>query len=329
MPNSTPKLLAIVWAPDEQRTELLSRRLSAELYHVHFMKYKQPLYAPFKYPLQWMKTWQILFTRRPKFVFVTNPPFIAAYCVWFYCLMSGARMILDTHPPSLYSRKWGWSLPLQRWVALRAYINLTDQIRFKRLFDGWGCPNTIVLERPPKDITTRNITSTVDSNKFEVTVINTFAEDEPLQCVLDAAKIMPDVTFNITGDVAMGNRALIEAGTENCIFTGYLHGDDYWNTLNRSRAVMALTIFPHSLMLSPSEGLVLNKPVIISRQEATTEYFYKGAVFVENTGDSIVAGIREVQRREKELIQETREFLEERQSVWDTNFRALEGLLAN
>jgi hypothetical protein len=140
---------------------------------------------------------------------------------------------------------------------------------------------------------------------------------------------MPDVTFNITGDVTMGDRALIGAATANCVFTGYLQGDDYWNTLNRSRAVMALTTFRHSLMLSPSEGIVLNKPAIISRQETTTEYFYKGAVFVENTGDSIAAGIREVQRRENDLIQETREFLEERQRIWDTNYRALEALLSN
>jgi hypothetical protein len=327
--NKSPHIIAIVWAPEEQRTESLARRLNAPVHHVHYMKYKQPLYAPFKYPLQWLKTWQILFDLRPKFVFVTNPPVFAAYCVWLYCLVTGSRMLLDTHPPALYSQKWGWSVPLQRWVAKRAYINLTDQNRFKRMFEGWGAKNVIVLERPPKDVGAKNLTTQVDPTKFEIGVVNTFAEDEPLQCILDAAALMPEVTFHITGDLEKGDKAQIASAPKNCIFTGYLRGDDYWNMLNKCRAVMTLTTFKNSLIMAGQDGITLHKPVLMSRQETTVEYFYKGTVFVENTGESIVEGIREIQRREQELIAETYQFLEERQDAWDNNFRELAALLTN
>jgi hypothetical protein len=322
-----PNLIAIVWAPEEQRTESLSRRLNAELHHIHFLRYKQPLYAPFKYPLQWFKTWQILFERKPKHIFVTNPPVFAAYCVYFYCLLSGAKLVLDTHPPALFMKKWAWSVPLQRWVSMRAYVNITDQYRFKRLFDGWGSKATVVIERPPKDVGGKVLSSSPDPSKFEIGVVNTFGEDEPLQCVLDAAKLMPDMIFNITGDIEKGDKAMIDSAPPNCVFTGYLRGDDYWNMLNRCRAVMALTTWKNSLIMAGQDGITLHKPVLMSRQETTTEYFYKGTVFVENTGESIAEGIREIKRREQELIGETYAFLDERQKAWDANFAELVELL--
>lgn len=323
----TSGIIAIVWAPEEQRSESMARQLGAPLYRIHYLKYKRPLYAPFKYPLQWLRTWYILLKTRPHYVYVTNPPVLAALCVWFYCALSGAKLILDTHPPALFMRKWAWSVPLQRWVARRAFANITDQDRFKRLFESWGAPHLTVLERPPKDIHQISLSRQANPNTFEIAVINTFAEDEPLQCVLDAARLMPEVTFYITGDTSKGNRKQIEHAPPNCIFTGYLLGDHYWNLLNASRAVMALTEWKNSLIMAGQDGITMHKPVIMSRQETTVEYFYKGTVFVDNTGASIAEGIRAVQRRERELIRQTYEFLDERQQQWDASFYELKSLL--
>jgi glycosyltransferase involved in cell wall biosynthesis len=317
-----------VWAPEEQRTESMARRLGSTVHHIHYLEYKRPLYAPFKYPLQWLKTWQVLWSKRPRYVYVTNPPVFAGIAAWIYCQFSQSRLILDTHPPALYMKKWAWSVPLQRWLAKRAYINITDQPRFKRLFDEWGSNHTVVLERPPKDVGGKHLTRQPDPNKFEIGVVNTFAEDEPLQCVLDAAKRLPDVKFYITGDTSKGDQAQIASAPANCEFTGYLRGDHYWNMLNGCRAVMALTEWKNSLIMAGQDGITLHKPVLMSKQETTVEYFYKGTVFVDNTGPSIAEGIREIQRREQELIAQTHEFLEEREKAWEANFKELERLIS-
>ncbi len=91
---------------------------------------------------------------------------------------------------------------------------------------------------------------------------------------------------------------------------------------------MALTEWKNSLIMAGQDGISMHKPVIMSHQETTVEYFYRGTVFVENTGESIAEGIREVQRREAELIAETYKFLEERQAAWDENFQQLRALIA-
>jgi hypothetical protein len=326
--RSPRELMVIVWAPEEQRTESIARMLGAEIFHVHYLKYKSPLHAPFKYPLQALRTWLLLVRYRPRFVYVTNPPIFAPMAVYAWCCLSGAKLIMDTHPPSLYHSNWAWSVPLQRWMSRRVLANISDQDRFKRRFESWGAAPTIVFERPPKVVGGSGVaTTSAKPGTFPVAVVNTFAEDEPLQCVLDAARLRPDVTFYITGDTAKGDRAMIAGAPANCVFTGYLRGDAYWGMLRGCRAVMALTEWQNSLMLAAQDGISLGKPTLTSRQQTLMEYFYKGAVFVENTGASIAEGIREVQEREQDLIREGREFVEERQRAWDVNFRQLQKLI--
>src|SRR5437762_310215 len=143
-------LIAIVWAPYEARTAMFAQRLNAPLYNIHYLQYKRPLVAPIKYVAQWLKTWQILMQKRPRIVYVTNPPIFAVLCVFVYCRLMGATYIMDTHPPALYSRKWGCTVPLQRLMARFAFVNVVDQDRFKTLFESWGA-KALVLENPPND----------------------------------------------------------------------------------------------------------------------------------------------------------------------------------
>jgi glycosyltransferase involved in cell wall biosynthesis len=325
-PTSYNPVHALVWAPEEVRTELYANKLGATLHHVHFFQYKRPLYAPFKYPLQWLKTWQILFSQRPKYVYVTNPPIIAGLCVYFYCLVTGAKMVMDTHSPALYSQKWGWTVPLQRWVAQRAMMNIVDQDRFKRLFEGWGA-KAIILEKPPKGALAvfdlSKLTKNPDTGKYEVAVVNTFAEDEPLQPILDAAKQLPDCQFHITGNLKKADPEMVKTAPPNCRFTGYLRGLDYWNLLYNTRVTIVLTTFEYSLLGGAQDAAVLHKPTIVSDQPALREYFTQGTVFAANTADGLAAAIKEVQQREADLITDTAALLEERQVKWDQNFSTL------
>lgn len=328
----TSELIVIVWAPEEQRTESIAERLNARLFHVHYLKYKTPIIAPLKYPLQALKTWQILLWHRPKYLYITNPPIFATVVAYLCSFLSGTKIIMDTHPPSLFHSNWAWTVPLQRLMSRLVHANITDQQRFKRMFEGWGASPTFVFERAPKVAPdtplpddARHATSA--GAGFSVAVVNTFAEDEPLECVLEAARLLPDVHFYITGNVAKGDQATIAAAPANCTFTGYLHGNDYWNLLRRSRAVMALTTWQNSLIMAGQDGITVNKPTLISRQETTEEYFTKGVVLVENTGESIAAGVSEARRREQALIAETSEFLDERNKQWEKGFRQLEDFL--
>jgi glycosyltransferase involved in cell wall biosynthesis len=301
---------------------MFARQLNSPLYNIHYLLYKRPYIAPFKYIPQALTTWWILFRERPRYVYVTNPPVFAALCVFIFCKLRGAEYIMDTHPPALYSRKWAWSLPLQRFLARRALVNVTDQERFKTLFEQeWGA-RTIVLQNPPKNPPYQSLRQLGHVNRFDVAVVNTFAADEPLDIILDAAQQLPNTHFYVMGDTQLGNPDVIAGAPENVTFTGYLRGDDYWSRLYSSRAVMVLTTYPYSLLGGAQDAVALHKPLILSEQPALTEYFTKGAVFVQNTVEGIVKGVTAIIEHERELGQEVIELSEEHTRQWEHNFKS-------
>lgn len=314
-------MAAIMWAPYEKRSTHFARHLGATLHPVHYLRYKQPIYAPFKYPPQCLKTWAILAQQRPTTVYVMNPPVFAAWSVYVYCRLAQAAMVMDTHPPALFSRKWGWSVPLQRALARRAFVNIVDQERFRRLFEGWGA-RAVVLSDPPVSLPAAARAEAPDPD-FSVTVINTFARDEPLAPVLDAARRLPDVRFFVLGDAGRADKNLLRTAPGNVVFTGYLLGDAYWRRLSTSHCVMALTTYPHSLLGGAQEGMTAGRPLLLSNQPALTEFFTKGAVFVDHSAESIVQGIGAMRQQEQRLAADIAQLALEKQQAWETDFQEL------
>jgi glycosyltransferase involved in cell wall biosynthesis len=318
-------LAAVVWAPSERRTELLAHRLGATLHRVHYLSYKRPLVAPLKYPLQALRTWQLLAAQRPAAVLVTNPPVVAVLCVAFYGALAKTPYVMDTHPPALFSRKWGWTLPLQRRLARRALVNVTDQDRFAQLIASWGTrcvvvPNPpVVVERPAPDPDAR----------FTVAVVNTFAEDEPLEPILEAARRLPAIRFAVTGDPARARRGVLARAPANVAFTGYLHGSDYWALLGGARAVVALTTFAHSVLGAAQDGVAMGRPLVLSDQPALRATFSRGAVFTPNSADGLVAAIAQLRERERELRAEVAALRAEHRRGFDERFAQLGALLAS
>lgn len=316
------RLITMVWAPHEGRTAMYAKRLESPLYNIHYLLHKRPFIAPIKYIAQALKTWYILLRERPHVIYVTNPPVFAPLCVYVYCKLSGAKFIMDTHPPALYSRRWGWTLPLQRWLAKRAHINVIDQQRFADLIESWGA-RAVVLTNPPKNPLLGSLQKTDDGGMFHVAVVNTFATDEPLDIILEAAQQMPKVHFHIMGDLGLAPSGVVERAPVNVTFTGYLRGDAYWNCLYNARAVMVLTTYPYSLLGGAQDGVTLDKPLILSDQPALREYFTGGTVFVENTTEGIIDGVKRVMESETALIEEVKTMAQEQNARWESNFRIL------
>lgn len=317
-----PNIIAMVWAPEENRTATYARLLNAPVFYVHYLLYKRPYVAPFKYVAQALKTFLVLFQERPKFVYITNPPVFAPLCVFIYSKLTGTRYIMDTHSPALFSRRWGWTLPLQRFLMKHAYMNLTDQQRFKDLFEEWGA-RAIILEKPPKNVSDKTFKNIADSGKFDITVVNTFAVDEPVDIILEAARQLPEAHFYILGDKKLADPADLKNAPANVTFTDYLLGDDYWNRIYSSRALMSLTTYPYSLLAGAQDGAALGKPLLLSKQPTLEEMFPKGAVFFENTAEGIVSGVKEAMAREQEIAKEVVEIVEFQANRWQRNFDEL------
>lgn len=319
------EIVALVWSPHEARTAAFADWLGAELHNIHFLLEKRPWIAPLKYIPQWFATWWMLMRKRPKFVYVTNSPPFAGLCVMLYCLVTPTRFIMDTHPPSLFGRRWSWARPLQRFTARFAEMNVIDQERFAELFRSWDA-KVMVLENPPR-LNLPPRTAGGLSEEPTVCYIGTFASDEPVGELLGAARLLPHVKFYVLGNVALAQRGSLAAPPPNVEFTGYLMRDEYWNRLYRSHAIVVLTTHEHSLSGAAQDGIQIESPLVLSDQPTLREYFTQGAVFTPNTAEGIAAGITKAIAENQRLRQEMAELRVRTSTRWRKNFDELQRLV--
>lgn len=320
--------IAIAWSPHAPRALSYATWLNIPLFTIHYLMPRRPLIAPIKYVLQWIKTWRILLKERPTMIYVQNSPPVAGLCVWLYCRMMGVSFVLDTHSPVLFSRKWGWSRSLVRFLARRAAVNIVDQERFQALFESWGA-KTLLLQFPPSAIPSESgeTNPTPDANALELAYVGSFNKDEPVDIILEAAPQLPDVTFYLLGKKEHARREWLVNPPSNVIFTGYLLGEQYWNRLRCSRAIISLTTFRHSLMAGAQEGLYIDKPLILSDQPTLREYFYQGTVFIENTPQGFIEGVRSFMANEETYKREIAELHHHHAQQWEANFQKLNAIV--
>ena len=110
----------ICWTAYHTRSVALADHLSASC---RFIWFKKPITVPLRYffqPIYYLfasaSTLYILFKQKPNFIFVQNPPFLAALIVWLYCLFNNAHYILDTHSGAFTVKRW--SRPTKSWNGM-------------------------------------------------------------------------------------------------------------------------------------------------------------------------------------------------------------------
>ncbi len=320
MMNKTGGIAVIFWGPHSISSEMFAQHLHGTCYLIHYLSWKKPWIAPFKYPPMWLKTWWLLLKMRPSAVLVINTPVFAPLCVYLYSLIARIPFAMNIHGHTLAGRKWGWSRPIQHFLAKKAVVNLVGTTEYMRIFQSWEA-KALFLEDPPLEKNAAHYQKP-GQDGFKVTVVSTFAGDEPLDLVLDAARHLNQVRFFILGDTKLSKEEFIKSAPENVIFPGYLNGDDYWQQLASSQAVMILTTNPHSLVAGGTEGMYIGTPLLLSRQPALLEYFTKGAVFFDHSAESLVAAVNQVRENQSLLEREISELAIEKRARWDSTFES-------
>lgn len=317
-----PDVSVVVWAPHEARSAAFARWLDAPLHTVHYLAARRPAVAPLKYVLQWAKTYLVLARERPRTVYVTNSPPFAGLCVWSYCVATGTRLVVDTHPPSLYGRKWRWARPIQRFVTRRADLNVIDQQRFADLLASWGA-RVVVLTNPPTIVPESARAAPAADDPPTFTYVGTFGSDEPLEILLDAARRMPEARFFVLGDTALAKRSYLEGAPDNVTFTGYVTGDAYWRRLTSSHGIVVLTTHEHSLLGAAQDARSAGVPLVVSDQPTLREAFTAGTTFVPNTPDGMLEGLQRVVREGDALRREMVELQGRYVEAWQRAFATL------
>jgi glycosyltransferase involved in cell wall biosynthesis len=316
------KAVFIFWGANSPPSEDFAKSLNAAYHKIHYLQSKRALLAPIRYIPMFLKTLWVLYKEHPSVVFVVNTPVFAPLCVWLYCRLADIPFVMDIHGHSFCGWKWAWCAPLQRILARHAMTNMIDHSEHLRIFNSWGAKISM-MERPPIKPPSTGEKLANASNRFVVTLINTFAGDEPLEQVVKAANSLPDMLFFILGDATKAKKSLIQEAADNVIFPGYLLSDRYWTQLYSSNVIMTLTNTPFSLVAGGIEGMSVGKPLILSRQPALTDYFTKGTIFVEHSVESIVDAVKQTRAQEDHLKEEIAKLAIEKRERWNSERQKL------
>jgi glycosyltransferase involved in cell wall biosynthesis len=122
------------------------------------------------------------------------------------------------------------------------------------------------------------------------------APDEPIDAVAQAAALLaPHVDVVVTG------KQPTRPDTPGLRLTGFIPYQEFQDLMTHAAVVLALTTREATMQRAAYEGLQLGRPLVCSDSKVLHRVLADGAVFVENTGHAIAAGITEAMARGDEL----------------------------
>lgn len=318
------KTMFIAWDPYTRRSDLLAQHLGATMHHIYHGQRGKLLQVPVRYLAQSLETWKVLCRERPDVVLVQNPPIFCVLFAFFYAWRYDARYVIDSHTGAFVSRRWRWSLGLHRLLSHRAAATIVHNEYQAEIVKHWDC-RYCVLEDPLGDFS--SATCFPISDQCNVAVINTFADDEPLDIIVEAADRLTEVSFYVTGDSKRISPRLSAMKMKNCHFTGYLPYDQYVGLLKAVDFVLDLTTREHNLLSGAFEAVSVGTPLIISDSQILRDYFPQGTIHVPNTVEGICEGVRRAQREQSVLQQGILQLRDKLQTEWQQQFSELQCLL--
>lgn len=318
------KTTVIVWAPYQRRAAILAEHLGASAEFIYYGQAKKLLRTPVRYAVQALRTWRILRQQHPDVILVENPPIFGVLVVSLYARLYGARYIIDSHTGAFLSPKWRWSVWLHHLLSKGALVTIVHNASQEKIVKEWGCRYLVIGFTPGSYPPGEDFA--LDGH-FNVAVVSSFLEDEPVDLVFEAAALLPEVNFYVTGNYARIAKPLLAKKSQNCYLTGYLPYEQYVGLLRRADAIMALTTSDHTLLMGAFEAVSVGTPLIISNSPVLRDYFPLGAVHVPNSVEGIRAGVCLAQHRQTTLQQEILVLQEHLEAEWVRKFAELQQLL--
>jgi glycosyltransferase involved in cell wall biosynthesis len=315
----------ITWYPYCRRSDTIAAALEGRSHLIHYLTFKRPLHAPFKYVLQSIKSLQILLRERPAVVLVAVPPIFAALPVLLYArLVRGTKVVIDAHTGIFDHARWTWLAPLTRAVFRQADAVIVTGEHLRGIVESWGA-RAIVIGDVPVEFVGGQAPAPCDGAR--VVVVNTFSVDEPVGEVLATARRLRNVQFFVTGDVRHARREWIDEKPENLTFTGFVSEEEYAGLLRAADTVVVLTTRDHTMQRGGYEAMALSKPLVTSDWQLLRETFSKGTVHVHNTDEEIAAGIRNALELKESLSLAMRGLRDERHELFTVRLCELRAIL--
>jgi glycosyltransferase involved in cell wall biosynthesis len=284
--------LFLSWAYQNGRTKDLAQALDVEaVFSVAPRRWPTPV----RYLLDAARTFYVLTRDRPRCVLVMQPPLPLLLVAWLWASVRRARLIGDLHSGAFNDPKWSWGTTCALRLLKAHSVIVTNQ-RLAQRCEEAGVQRIFVLHDVLSALTPRGgLDRGTDGS---VLVPFSFANDEPVDALMEAAGKLPDVTFKVTGQPTAHFEAM---RPPNVQFTGFVSDSEYEELCQRAGVFVALTTREDTMQRAGYEAMLHEKPLVISGTDVLREFFCESALYVDNSADSIAASLQTAMSRPDHL----------------------------
>jgi hypothetical protein len=312
-----PRVIYIAWIDYQRRAESMKQVLGFDIHYVP-PAFTAKRWKPLGYFVQMVRTARILQVTRPDMVWIQSPPgFLPHMLLGLRWLMGGFAIVVDGHNGSLTPP---WSrFPGVAWAMNHCERVLVHNAEMRPVAEAIGVhPAKIqVLEDPPPVLESRAVPAP-DGAPY-VLVPCSFDPDEHAQIpvVFEAARLMPEVPFLVTGRRRKAEAAgLTRNVPANVHFTDYLPIEDFEGLLFGAGVVLGVTSRRNCQLSVANEALGAHCALVLTDTPTLRNMFAAAALFAQNTPESLAATLNEGLARRDELRIRSAELKVRRQIDW-------------
>ena len=316
------RALFLTWVP-HRRTREIARLLGMPVVELASRHRGLRRYAE----LAW-RTLGILRREKPRVLLVQSPSLVLVLFVLLVKPFHGFRVVVDAHnesvAPFLHSSRL--MRALTRWQLRAAdLVIVTNEELAAQVIAARGKP-AVLTDAVPDAPRFERIAL---AGAFRVAIISSFAPDEPIEAILEAARRCGDeIHFYMTGNPARLEEGLRARVPPNLTLTGYLSEERYWSTLGSCEAILDLTLMPDCLVCGAYEAIALGKPLILSDNRASFATFAGFGLFTDGDPERIASTIKQmrtgVTEFERDLPAQRARFIDR----WRNQASVVEGAIA-
>ena len=321
------RLVALAWSPFQARTKALASDLDGEAHFVAGGRLRgHRLLLPLRYLRDAIATWRYLDRRKPSVVLVITPPVFAPAVAWLWCGLRGRPFVVDCHTLALHSPKWGWALPVHRFLLRRARAVLLHTREGEAEVHAWGAEALLVPDELPDPTGAVAVEPTMSPR---VLVAGSLDWDEPVTEVVAAARLIPAVQLRITGDLARLTADVRQTAPSNVVFTGWLDYPNFLGEIKAADVVAAFTGLPGVMNRAAFEAIGMGRPLVLSDLPGMRERFGEAAVFTKNAPLEIAQSITRAYEDRDRLSQASESLKSELRRARSESLARLRALLAS
>ncbi|MEO8017801.1 MAG: glycosyltransferase [Pseudomonadota bacterium] len=250
------------------------------------------------------KTFGMVRREKPAIVYFQNPSIVLATLIVAMKVLrlTRATIVGDYHNAGVYPPVARFLVP---WLVRHADLTIVSNQNLASVVESMGgralpMPDPIPVLAPASH---RPATGS-----FEVLFVCSWADDEPIADVMRAAQSLldtePNLTVSITGRPKLEKIGWRDPVPANVKLTGFLSEHDFDRQLTHADLILDLTTRADCMVCGAYEATAAQVPMILSDNPPTREYFNKGALFTDNSANSIAALIRDARAQHARLQRE-------------------------